>query len=717
MRWSSAGLFNRFLLVMSALALVPSVFLGVQLMRISRTGMQSAVLELHTKLAEKIGEGVGDDLRALDDKLRFTLSALRKSDISWQTRQELLSSLIESHSDILEVAVLRGGKELLKVYNPELSKEGDSGTDPLGYEEFRKRRVHTLWVYQGKDFTPRLDVYYPLSDVTDIRTSVALRKLKQSISAERVGGSGFAVLVGRDGAPLIFPEDRLPPAERAEFPRWPIVQSALKAVSTGSSEFARPDGRRYVGAYAPVPELGGAVIIQQPEAEAYWAAARMKRTALWVLLLISGFAVFAAVTMARRLTDPLLKLTRSAEAIARGEFPEDVSISTGDELQSLADTFNRMTGRLRSYAEMQVDRLILEQRKTEAILFSIGDGILLADQDGVLQLANRRALEILGRPTGVEGVKLSEAISADSPLRSAVLGVAANPGEGVIKEVDLSTEDRRLFLRISARTLAAPAKGSIQGVVIALHDVTLEMELDHMKEEFLHSITHDLRNPVGSILGFLDFLRKGVVGTLNAQQASMVESMFKSSTRLLSLVNNILDIAKMESGHVEVNLKPISVKALAAQAVEILAALAQRRGIRIELRAAEDFQLSADPDQIGRVFQNLLGNAIKFSPDDDAIIIEILDQGGRLKVCIEDHGPGIPATHIEKIFEKFEQVPGQKRGGTGLGLTISRRFVDAHKGRIWVESELGKGARFYFELPKNLMKGASGEVHVVEGGA
>ncbi|MFA6029537.1 MAG: ATP-binding protein [Elusimicrobiota bacterium] len=712
MNWFSKSLRKRLTLVMTALALLPSAFLGWQLLRVNRVGMQASVLELHTKLAERTADGIGVYLKNLDDKLRFLFSVLRKPDISWQTRQEMMSSLIESHTDISEVAVMRGGKELLKVYNPDLAQGEVFEASEEGWREYQRTRTRTVWIRGGTDGTPRLDVYYPLSEVTDIRVSVALKTLRQTISAERVGGTGFATLIGPKGNPLIYSEERLPASERAGFPQWPIVKTALGAVSTGSSEFSWPDGRRMVGAYAPVPEIAGAVLIQQPEGEAYLAAVEMKRTALWVIVLICMAAVIVAFTVARRLTEPLLLLTRSAEEIAQGRFPEKVELHTGDELQSFADTFNRMSERLRGYAEMQVDRLVLEQRKTEAILFSIGDGILMADNDGNIQLANRRAREILGHPEGVEGKPIAEVLPKESPLREAVLEVAAKPGKEVIKEIDLSTEEKRLFLRVSAEPLVSPAKNTVQGVVIALHDVTLEKELDQMKEEFLQSITHDLRNPVGSILGFLDFLRKGVVGVLNAQQTSMVESMHKSATRLLGLVNNILDLAKMESGRVEVSLKEASLAGLAGQAIEILSALAQRRGIRVELSAADECTSSVDPDQIARVVQNLLGNAIKFSPDDGKIVVSITEKSDHHLLCVADSGPGIPASHLEKIFAKFEQVPGQKRGGTGLGLTISKRFVEAHLGRIWVESELGKGAQFYFTLPKNLRKNEAGEVLV-----
>jgi signal transduction histidine kinase len=350
---------------------------------------------------------------------------------------------------------------------------------------------------------------------------------------------------------------------------------------------------------------------------------------------------------------------------------------------------------------------IVARLRLEAILFSIGDGILAADEDGVVRLANRRARDILslagaGAP---EGRPLAEAVPADSPLRPALLEAAEKAGGCAAFEADLSDGERRLVLQVSARPLVAPETGSSLGVVVVFHDVTLRKELVEMKSDFLHAVTHDLRNPLGSILGFLDFLRKGVAGVLNPRQSAMVESMHKSASRLMSMVNNILDLDRMEAGRIKPSLKEASLAGVAGQAVEMLGALAQRRGIRMELKAEEEFTTALDTDQIGRVVLNLLGNAVKFSPDDGCVTVSIEEREAFHLVCVADEGPGIPPAYLEKIFGKFVQVPGHKRGGTGLGLAISKGFVEAHGGRIWAESEPGKGSRFYFTVPKGLLKG------------
>jgi PAS domain S-box-containing protein len=366
-----------------------------------------------------------------------------------------------------------------------------------------------------------------------------------------------------------------------------------------------------------------------------------------------------------------------------------------------------MTARLRQYSLLQVDRLIAEQRKTEAILFSIADGIVMTDREGRVQLVNRRAREMfaVASDAELEGKVLADAFP-EGPLRLAVLASAEKPGE--FKEVDLSTPQDRRFIRATASPVVTPGRAAELGTVFALRDVTLERELEKMKEDFLHYITHDLRNPLGSAIGFLDILLKGTAGVLNSDQQSIVSSVRRSTSRLMSLINNILDIAKMQAGRVRIQLKPTSLAGIAGRSIGILEQLAKAKNLQVGLSAVEEFTILADGDMIERVFTNLLGNAIKYTPEGGSITVGLKEEKEHILCSVEDTGEGIPADYLTRVFEKFEQVQGNRRGGTGLGLTIARFFVESHLGRIWVESEVGKGSRFYFTVPKGLATGEDG---------
>ena len=200
----------------------------------------------------------------------------------------------------------------------------------------------------------------------------------------------------------------------------------------------------------------------------------------------------------------------------------------------------------------------------------------------------------------------------------------------------------------------------------------------------------------------------------------MVSSIKRSASRLMGLDQQ--HPRHRQDGlrpHERLSLKTISLAGIAGRAFGILESLAAQKEIKMVLAASEEFSVEADPDLMERVFTNLVGNAIKFTPLKGTITVAIDDLGPALRVCIEDTGEGIPENYRDRIFQKFEQVTGQRHGGTGLGLTITKFFIEAHLGRIWVESEMEKGSRFYFTVPKHLVldaEGASWPGRVAEGG-
>ncbi len=711
MGWLRSGLSRRFAAVMGVLALAPVLFLSWRMMQSSKRGVQDAVLELHVKLAEKSADRVEEWIASVDGRVSIAMLALQAR-MDWADKQALLKHLVESDSGVASVALLRRqGGAILEVFNPALA-DTPAALDPAAARAALRRalaaRGRAAAVVDSKS-GPLLVLHYPVSKDVIARVVGPLRALAERVAAERVGGTGFGVLVDSQGRALAAPEGRA----RGAVSGWAITRAALAGHTVGSSEFSGDGGKEYVGAYAPVPTLGGAVLILQARDEAYVAAAEARRAAAAAVVVVILGSLLAAALFARLLTAPVLRLTRAAEAVARGDFETRVDIATGDELQKLAETFNAMTARLRQYSLLQVDRLLAEQRKTEAILFSIADGIVMADREGRVQLMNRRAREMFGLPaeTDFEGKTLSEALP-EGDLRRALLASAEKPGD--FKEVDLSTPQDRRFIRATASPVLTPGRAAELGTVFALRDVTLERELEKMKEDFLHYITHDLRNPLGSAIGFLDILLKGTAGVLNADQQSIVSSVRRSTSRLMSLINNILDIAKMEAGRVRLQLKPTSLAGIATRSIGILEQLAKAKNISVHLAAVEEFTVAADGDLIERVFTNLLGNAIKYTPEGGTITVSVREEGPLIVCGVEDTGEGIPADYLSRVFEKFEQVQGNRRGGTGLGLTIARFFVESHLGRIWVESEVGRGSRFYFTIPKGLVAGPDGAARVAE---
>ena len=339
----------------------------------------------------------------------------------------------------------------------------------------------------------------------------------------------------------------------------------------------------------------------------------------------------------------------------------------------------------------------------EAVLSLIGEGILIADGAGRIRLANRAAREALdlGPDADLEDRKLED-VAPPGPLRQAFL--RARKEDAFSEDVDLSTKDRRRIIRVRS------ASAGREGTVVSVRDVAVEKQIEGVKKEFLLSVTHDLRNPVSSIIGFCEFLSKGAAGALKPEQKGMIASIQSAAGRLMAMVNNIIDSSNLETGRMEVNLKSASLSEIAGRSVEFLGPSASRRNVAIELSAGKDCMMIVDPDLIERVFVNLISNAVKFARDGGRVAVAIEEGRDAFKVCVSDDGEGVPAAYRERIFGKFGQVPGQRKGGTGLGLAVCKRAVEAHLGRIWVESEPDRGARFYFTVPKGLTVDSEGRV-------
>ncbi len=703
-------LFYKLLAVMLAVSLVPIALLGHRLISIGQLGVETAILELHLNMAEQIAGDFRGYVDRVDGRMNLVMDAMRKLDLA--AKQALLTSLVDTDPGFREISILSpGGREVVKVLAASRKGAGELRTyaaDPAFLSAAAsKRRTVRFYGSQGQ---AEIIFFYPFQSGMSFRAAVSLDGAAAIRELAMMGSTGFPVVVDSSGSPIAFPSG-IDPAALAGISGWPVSKAALGALSSGSLEYEDAQGRSQIGAYAPLSEPGGAVIVQQSRDEAFRSALFMRQQAIYVILAFILAALAAAYLLSRQVTGPILELTRAAEKVAEGDFSRNVAINTRDELKDLGETFNNMVRQLKTYSEMQVERIIREQKNTEAVLFSTDDGIVMIDGASRVQLANRKARSVMGvsLDSAIEGRPLTDIIT--NPDVRAVVSEALNSHkDNFVKEIEVSQEHSRRFFRCVSAPIIEPDKVARLGTLVAFYDITLDKELERIKEEFLHSITHDLRNPMGAVKGFVEFLLKEIPGPVNEAQRKMLVSIDRASFRLLGMINNILDIAKMEAGKLELNLTPVNAKEMAAGVLELLGSLGHRKNIKFVLDAAGPVTITADGPLLERVFINLVGNAAKFSPENGTITLHIAEDAERLTAYVGDEGDGIPPEYLDRIFEKFEQVKGQKAGGTGLGLTICKHIVTAHLGRIWVESEQGKGAKFLFTVPKGLRKDESGSI-------
>jgi len=234
-------------------------------------------------------------------------------------------------------------------------------------------------------------------------------------------------------------------------------------------------------------------------------------------------------------------------------------------------------------------------------------------------------------------------------------------------------------------------------------------EIDQMKSDFLASVTHELKSPLTSLIMYIDLFLQGAAGTLNEKAKKFLKIMERNSNRLSRFIDDLLDMAKIERGKMEIKKEPLEILPIVSETVELMKPQADEKDIEIAINIPDNLPLVfVDGDRTRQIITNLVSNSIKFTPEEGKISIKIQDDKEYLQVSISDTGIGIPPEQINRIFDKFEQVrevrervKGPK--GTGLGLAIVKSLVEAQGGKIWVESELDKGSTFYFTLPKQTM--------------
>ncbi len=231
----------------------------------------------------------------------------------------------------------------------------------------------------------------------------------------------------------------------------------------------------------------------------------------------------------------------------------------------------------------------------------------------------------------------------------------------------------------------------------------LELETaSRHKSEFLASMSHELRTPLNAIIGFSQVLREGIAGDVNEKQAEYLEDILSSGYHLLSLINDVLDLSKVEAGQIELDVAPFSLQEALRRGVVMVRERATRDGVEVTLEPSADVDLVAgDERRVRQVVFNLLSNAVKFTPSGGSVDVRATRVNGEVRVSVADSGPGIAEGDLERIFEEFQQTETgiDQREGTGLGLALSKRLVELHGGRIWVDSELGRGSTFTFTLP------------------
>ena len=418
-------------------------------------------------------------------------------------------------------------------------------------------------------------------------------------------------------------------------------------------------------------------------------------------ILAGGTAMSLAITVilgifiAQTITRPIADMRRQAQAMAKGNFSRKVRVYGNDEIGQLAISFNHLTNRLQE-AQSTTEG---ERRKLASVLSNMTDGVIATDRKGRIILINDPALRLLRVPRD---------LVLQRPI-SSVLGIDTQYAfEDLIhmKEsinLDFSTPERPYILRANFSVIQKET-GFVNGLITVVHDNTEQEKIDMERREFVANVSHELRTPLTTMRSYLEALADGAW-----QDTELAPTFLKTTQteteRMIRLVNDLLQLSKMDSRDYDLNKEMVEFNKFFNRIIDRFE-MSKSNNVNLQ-RLLPDAQyfVEIDTDKLTQVIDNIISNALKYSPDGGNVRFGVIVQEGFLKVMISDDGMGIPKENVERIFDRFYRVDrarARSMGGTGLGLAIAREMIEANGGLIWAESEEGHGTTIFFTLPFEL---------------
>ncbi len=516
----------------------------------------------------------------------------------------------------------------------------------------------------------------------------------------------------------------------------PGTMAALSEEATVTRDITI-DGKRYAEIVVPLPEPGGGHVLSMRYVLSYDSLggrmAEVYRRTIVVASLLMLLVVVTAALLAIRLIRPISHLTEVASQIRGGNLAARASIETNDETGRLAQTINDMADQMRGYfksleekVEERTRELQANVNRDDALLLSIGDGVIATDDKGMIVLFNRASEEMTGlMRASVIGKPYEEIWTLEAEKGEAVKP-EDSPMQRALKKQAPVTDSSYYFARrddkgapitrFSVASTVSPVSlnGQVIGTINVFRDITREKQVDRMKTEFISLASHQLRTPLSAIKWFTEMLVSGDAGKLTPEQQEFADNVAASTERMIALVNSLLNISRIESGRIIVEPKPTDLNELVSGIINDLKGKTEERKQTLVVSVHKDLQkINLDPRLIGQVYMNLLTNAIKYTPKGGEIAVFISRSGDEVVSQVTDNGYGIPREEQGKLFGKFfraTNITKVETDGTGLGLYLVKAIIESSGGRIWFESEEGKGTTFWFSLPLTGMQPKEGEV-------
>ncbi len=562
------------------------------------------------------------------------------------------------------------------------------------------------------------------------RSVLAAQRMKESI--ERIDSAALFIVAGEDRAGALQSEEYIPRFERELEAQEGNVTEAGEQQATHALR-ARWD--KYLGrlrqfvqlhdaaahrrlyfeqlqpSFVEVKEGADLILAINQDAmvrkseQARKTARRLDAVMIAAAIAACVLGLVASVALTTRMLRPLGVLRLAARRLGEGDPKARARVHGRDEIAEVATEFNTMADKLAQYRASSLGELLAAEQQAQAVIDSLPDPVLVFDPGDHLIAVNRATetslrVHVSDETTEPLAPAPPEVRALIERVRAHVMaGRGSYQSKGLEEALRTTLGDQEAFL-LPRATAVSTEGGAIIGVAILLQDVTRLMRFDELKSNLVATVAHEFRTPLTSLRMALHLCLEQVVGPITEKQADLLYVARQDTERLQQIVDDLLDLSRIQSGRIELHQRPVDAASIARDAAQAFRAPAEGKGIDLRLELLPSLgTVVADPERIDLAFANLVGNAVKYTPAGGRIAISAERRDGVVRYNVTDNGPGVPPELRVAIFEKFFRRPGATTPGAGLGLFIAKEIVEAHGGKIGVEGEPGAGSTFWFELP------------------
>ncbi|MGN6492188.1 MAG: ATP-binding protein [Agriterribacter sp.] len=423
-------------------------------------------------------------------------------------------------------------------------------------------------------------------------------------------------------------------------------------------------------------------------------AEKTANKALSYLSIIAVVILIIGITFAFNfpfiITEPINVISEGIKQVTARNYHHRIHLNRQDEFGQMATAFNQMTERLEYFENSNLNKIIFEKTRAEAVINRLKDASIGFDRNDRILFANDQALQLLGlQSAAIVGKPVSEIAARNDLFRFLLEEKNTIPFKVVLDNHE----------NYFTKEISDISEDGSSGKVIVLKNITSFKELDVAKTNFIATISHELKTPLASSDFSIKLLEDERTGKLTDEQKEYVHHLKLDNQRMLKILSELLNMSQVEAGKIQLNLQSVAPTRIAADAIGTVLNAAKEKNIRIvtDYEAALP-EVKADPEKTVWVLNNFLTNAIRYAGIDSTLSVTITRHNNTIRFSVADQGPGIPSEYLDKIFDRFFKVPGTLSKGTGLGLAISKEFIEAQNGKIWVKSEIGSGSVFGFDL-------------------